>query len=200
MERHYLPEPITLVVHTKVLSGDDMLTQERLKEILKYSPETGEFVYLVPRKGGSGINTGDIAGDLCMYGYRRIGIDGKRYRACRLAWLYMTGEWPEKHVDHVNGIRSDDRWGNLRHASIRENAFNRGVSERCSIGIKGVGVRDIKGTTYAYADCRAGNVRKTRFHNVKKLGLMVAVAKASLDAIAIRESLHGEFATHSRGA
>lgn len=176
-----------------------MLTQERLKEIIKYSPETGEFVYLAHRKGGSGIKAGDVAGDLCMYGYRRIGIDGKRYRACRLAWLYMTGEWPEKHVDHKNGIRSDDRWENLRSASVRENAFNRGVSDRNSVGIKGVGVRNIKGTTYAYADCRAGSVRKTSFYNVKKLGLMVAVAKAALDAIAIRESMHGKFANHARG-
>jgi hypothetical protein len=175
-----------------------MLTQSRLKEILKYSPDTGEFVHLVQKKGGRGIKPGDVAGDFCSYGYRRIGIDGKRYRACRLAWLYMTGEWPEKHVDHVNGIRSDDRWENLRSASIRQNAFNRGVSQRNSVGIKGVGVRDIKGATYAYADCRAGDVRKTSFYNVKKLGLMVAVARAAIDAKAIRESLHGEFATHAR--
>jgi hypothetical protein len=173
-----------------------MLTQERLKEILKYSPETGEFVYLAPRKGGSGIKSGDIAGDLCTYGYRRIGIDGKRYRACRLAWLYMTGEWPEKHIDHKNGIRSDDRWENLRPASVRENACNRTASQKNSIGIKGVGVRDIKGTTYAYADCRSGEVRVAKFYNVRKLGLMEAVALAATAVMSAREDLHGEFAKH----
>ena len=79
------------------------LTQERLKELLHYDPETGVFKWKQERRGGEFysvvlVKVGDIAGSLRSgeRGYRhwKIGVDGENYRAHRLAWFYMKGEWP----------------------------------------------------------------------------------------------------------
>jgi hypothetical protein len=73
-------------------------------------------------------------------GYRQIEIDYKLFKAARLAWLYMTGSWPENLVDHVNGNRSDDRWCNLRAATYQENARNRKPGKRNKSGKVGVAI------------------------------------------------------------
>ena len=98
-----------------------MLTLERLKELFSYDPETGHFTRLPGQayrpKGG------DIAG--CVKsGYLVIRVDGVLYRAHRLAWLYMMGQWPENEVDHINGAKGDNRWKNLRDVTISENRQN----------------------------------------------------------------------------
>jgi hypothetical protein len=71
-------------------------------------------------------------------GYVEIGVDGRRYQAHRLAFLMMTGAWPEDCLDHINGARADNRWSNIRQASACENARNscRPVNNRS--GFKGV--------------------------------------------------------------
>ena len=111
-----------------------MITQENLKSILHYSPETGLFTRLVNRQC---VRAGDIAGYQTEYGYIRIGIDGKNHRAHRLAWLYMTGSWPSEQIDHINGIRSDNRWENLREATHGQNKMN-SLSPLNKCGLKGV--------------------------------------------------------------
>ena len=84
-----------------------MLTQERLKELLHYNPETGLFTRLIQRtNGGSGF--------IHSTGYVHIYIAGKTYAAHRLAWFYMTGEFPKHDIDHINGIKHDNRFCNLR--------------------------------------------------------------------------------------
>ena len=87
------------------------LTQKKLKKILKYNSETGVFTWLVSK---SGIKR-KLAGSIDREGYRRIGIEGKNYSASRLVWLYMEGYFPEYQIDHINRIKNDDRWENLRH-------------------------------------------------------------------------------------
>lgn len=91
-----------------------MLTQKRLKELLKYNPDSGAFRWRV-----SWTRTRLPAGCIHSDGYRRIEIDGRRYLASRLAWLYMKGRMPENFVDHINRIRDDNRWANLRHVGKR---------------------------------------------------------------------------------
>lgn len=101
-----------------------MITQKELIEILIYCPDTGIFRWKikVSRKN----NIGAIAGHLHRKtGYIRIIIKGKQYRANRLAWLYMTGEWPKNQVDHKNKVRHDNIWLNLRDLTNRENCNNR---------------------------------------------------------------------------
>ena len=68
---------------------------------------------------------GKRAGSISKQGYRRIGINGKTYRAGRLAFLYMTGRWPNPEVDHENKVRDDDRWNNLRELTKLQNMQNR---------------------------------------------------------------------------
>lgn len=100
-----------------------MITQERLKYLLKYDPNSGIFVWI--RNTTKSVMIGDKAGSKhYKNGYHSICIDGKRYLAHRLAWLYMTGIWPKDQIDHINGIRDDNRWTNLRTATCSENHQN----------------------------------------------------------------------------
>lgn len=115
--------------------SDDTLTASILRQLFRYSPETGEFFWIVPRKGRK---LGARAGGIDLGGHRVIGIDGKLYRAARLAFLYMTGEWPKNHVDHINGIRDDDSWANLRDVTNKENARNARTGSNNSSGHIGV--------------------------------------------------------------
>src|SRR5262245_26632184 len=88
------------------------ITAERLREVLSYDLETGWFRWRVSPKH-SGIRIGRIAGQ-CDCGYWRIEIDGKAYLAHRLAWLYVTGKFPDQQIDHVNGDGTYNAWCNLR--------------------------------------------------------------------------------------
>jgi hypothetical protein len=100
------------------------LTADRLRQVLEYCPLFGEFRW---RKSRPGCVSGKIAGTINSNGYRQIQIDGIFHRASRLAWLYQTGAFPEPSlfIDHINGVRDDDQWCNLRLATPKENARNR---------------------------------------------------------------------------
>ena len=99
-----------------------MLIQERLKQILEYEPETGEWFWLDCQRNGY---SGKPAGWIDAYGYRRVKIDGKTYICSRLAFLYMTGEFPADEVDHIDRDPTNDCWRNLREANRSENMLNR---------------------------------------------------------------------------
>lgn len=111
-----------------------MLTADRARELLTYDPETGVFAWRVSRPGAA---SGTVAGTRTGQGYIQLSIDGKRYRANRVAWLMTTGEWPEGVVDHRDGDRSNNRWANLRDTTQTVNAQNRRRS-RGSLGLLGV--------------------------------------------------------------
>lgn len=106
------------------------LTAQQVRDILHYDPETGIFTWL-PYSGKKGrVNAGDVAGCLRASGYIFIGTGNAIYRAHRLAWLYMTGEWPKHQIDHINGDRSDNRWVNLRDLTNAINCQNIRVGSR----------------------------------------------------------------------
>jgi hypothetical protein len=116
-----------------------MLTVGRLRELLHYDPETGIFTW-IGRSRGSNIVLGTPAGTSeGSDGYIRIGIDGKQYRAHRLAWLYMTGEWPSEEVDHEHGDRADNRWEKIREATRVQNMRNKTLYKNNFTKMKGVG-------------------------------------------------------------
>lgn len=118
-----------------------MLTQERLKQLLHYNPETGVFTNRVPR---GRVKAGDIAGWMGANGRRYVYI-GKFYLAHRLAFLYMTGSWPIDEVDHLNGDPADNRWINIRLATSTLNKENRRIARSDSaLGIMGVRQRHHK--------------------------------------------------------
>jgi len=87
------------------------MTQSELKKLLSYNPDTGVFTCITPTS--KRINIGDVAGSEGQ-GWILITINKKPYRANRLAWLYMTGEWPSHDVKCINGITDDVRWNNLK--------------------------------------------------------------------------------------
>lgn len=99
-------------------------SHEHLKSILEYSPETGVFTRLVDFASNArkGLPTGNIQSS----GYVQISIKSRWYVAHRLAWFWMTGEWPPAEIDHINRIRSDNRWANLRPATRSQNMMNKG--------------------------------------------------------------------------
>lgn len=97
-----------------------MLTQERLKELLHYDPETGVFTRLY----GNECWKGKAAGGKDEKGYVRVRLYGAKYRAHRLAWLYMTGSWPKNQIDHINRIKHDNRIDNLRDVNNSQNKQN----------------------------------------------------------------------------
>jgi hypothetical protein len=85
------------------------LTAERLRELLNYDPDTGVFTWRV--RPVHSHRVGDIAGSVrTTRGYRLIGVAGRVYKAHRLAWLYMMGEWPKDQIDHINRDPSDNRF------------------------------------------------------------------------------------------
>lgn len=123
------------------------LTQERLRAVLNYDPDSGLFRWRVSR--GRSAKTGQVANHLAD-GYIRITIDGSRYLAHRLAWFVVFGAWPIELLDHKNGDRSDNRLCNLRLATRTENSRNASLSASNRCGFKGVHHRP----TVTYRDGR----------------------------------------------
>lgn len=117
-------------------------TQSQLKEVLDYNPDTGIFKWLV--KLNTRILIGQRAGNTSSCGYRKIKIGGKLYREHRLAFLFMTGSIP-KCIDHINRIKVDNRWINLREATYSQNRANTQLYTNCKSGIKGVSFHDKSG-------------------------------------------------------
>ena len=107
-----------------------------IKDYINYDPETGAFTYKKVRKRGSSV--GDIAGYLHSRGYWIIGFEGKYLQASRVAHYLMTGEWPVEEIDHINRVRDDNRWCNLRPASRSLNNYNKDLHPLNKSGIAGV--------------------------------------------------------------
>jgi hypothetical protein len=98
-----------------------MITQERLKKLFHYDPSTGFFTRLISMGTAS---KGSISNRRDRYGYISIQIDYKDYLAHRLAFLYMTGKFPEIDIDHKDSIKHHNWWDNLREATESQNQQN----------------------------------------------------------------------------
>lgn len=117
--------------------GKQILTQARLKELLHYDPDTGIFTrrYNIPN---CHIRAGDVAGHKNQRGYVVIKLFQQAHKAHRLAFLYMTGSFPENEVDHVKHIKHDNRWAKLCEATRTDNNRNRSTPHNNRSGIQGV--------------------------------------------------------------
>jgi hypothetical protein len=111
------------------------MDQQKLKSVLWYDPDSGLFYWLC--KGGSA-SPNKVAGCWTSQGYVKIRINGVLYQAHRLAWLYMTGDWPTQEIDHINRDKADNSWTNLRDVTRSENLLNSDLQVNNLSGFKGV--------------------------------------------------------------
>jgi hypothetical protein len=107
----------------------------RLREVLEYSPESGEIRNRVSRARAL---KGAVAGNKNADGYLCLMVDGKMLKAHRVAWCLMTGEWPTKHIDHIDGDKRNNSWLNLRQADAAQNAQNIAAASDRRDGLVGV--------------------------------------------------------------
>lgn len=112
-----------------------MITKEEIEKHLRFNPRNGCFYW----KGRQGhMQEGDVAGRTDSKGHRQITINRRAYLAHRLAWTVTHGEWPDHHIDHKNGDRSDNRPQNLRACTRSQNNANARIREDSTVGLKGV--------------------------------------------------------------
>lgn len=111
---------------------------EKLSSAYTYRPDTGDFVWAI-NPGKLRHLLGRIAGSCRGDGYRRMTVGGQEYMVHRLVWLVEHGVWPQNDIDHVNGVRSDNRVANLRDVPRFVNIQNRKRSDSDSkTGVLGV--------------------------------------------------------------
>lgn len=168
----------------------DDLTQSRVRELLDYDPETGIFIWRVDRVANRRVikAAGSVAGCVMKVkknSYRVIKINDRQYSAHRLAWLLVTGSWPERDIDHRDGDGLNNRWRNLREATSAQNSANRRLSRNNTSGAKGVSWRTDLGKWKATIE-----VARRRRH----LGFFVDKADAAAAYEAAAMEHFGEFA------
>lgn len=120
-----------------VKKPSEELTQGRLKELVEYDPAIGDLRWKVEK--GPNAKAGGLISYVNPCGYTEVCIDGRSYRGHRLAWLYMTGQFPAGIIDHKDGCKLNNSWENLRQATHSQNHANV-RSSRCKSGFKGVSI------------------------------------------------------------
>lgn len=143
---------------------NNQITAARLREVLHYDPDTGVFSRRERvGRGRNGSRCG-TAGTTHSKGYVTIKVDGKTYKAHRLAWLYMTGVWPADQIDHRDTNRSNNAFANLREATGPENSQNQiHPSRNNKSGRLGVTYRKDSGKWAAILCVNGKNVRLGSF-------------------------------------
>lgn len=156
------------------------LTAEIARALWRYEPETGYFFWIgAPRVG---IKAGGRAGSFDGR-YWRLQHAGKYYKASRVAWLVVTGAWPNHQIDHINRDKTDDKFCNLREATNAQNCRNRSTRKDNKLAATGVCRTRYAFVSKIYADGKGHHLGSFR---------SLAEAKAARDVAAAR--LHGDFA------
>jgi hypothetical protein len=162
-----------------------MITGTTLSLFYDYNPITGNFThktYRGPRSGGPG----SIAGTKMSTGYISIKLpNGPSVLAHRLAWLWMTGEWPKEEIDHKNRDRLDNRWENLREATRSQQAQNGSKRSTNNSGVVGVSFDKSRGKWVARLTLNGVFIYQKRFGTFEE----ACVARKSAE-----ERFFGEYA------
>lgn len=152
------------------------LTAERVREILAYDPEVGVFTWRVRPSRNSRLKAGDVAGMDTGRGYLRIGIGYRLFPVHRLAWLYVHGMWPTNQIDHINGVKADNRITNLRDIDSFGNCQNVGPTSRNTSGYRGVSL--VQGRWRAMLKSKNKQHYLGMFSDIKDAARAYAVAAA----------------------
>lgn len=152
------------------------LTQAALADLLEYRPETGQFVWVKPRRA---VRVGREAGSINSKGYRNLKVAGHLYSAHRLAWFYVHGVWPEQ-IDHINGDKDDNRIANLRDCTQAENGQNLAINSRNKVGIPGVFFNNTRNRWQASIQVNGKPRYLGRYKTAEEAGVAYAQAKAKL--------------------
>lgn len=173
---------------TLIMMGSNMadLTYDIARQLLKYEPETGKLFWkerpreMFPADRHWKMWNTRFAGSEAFTsvdgsGYRHGGIFARIYKAHRVIWLMQTREWPSEQIDHINGVRDDNRFGNFRSVSSAENSRNRSLAVNNISGVTGVFWRKRTQKWHAQIDIDGCRIR---------LGCFAAIE----DAIAARSA------------
>jgi len=153
----------------------------KVREILTYDPNTGRFTWSISRS--SRAQAGAEAGTQDPSGYIRIQVDRKLYWAHRLAFYLVTGQEPDE-VDHINRLKSDNRWENLRAASRDQNGANLGLRSDNTSGFPGVSWNPKARKFQAYI---------TSFRKMTSLGYFSTLEDAAQARFEAEEAIFGRF-------
>ena len=158
-----------------------MITQELLKDFVKYNELTGDFYWL---RNTLRHREGEKAGISRKSGYLRICINGIRYESHRLAWLYVYGVMPKGVIDHINGNPFDNKISNLRDCTQSDNAKNMKIKSVNTSGYIGV----------SYDKTRDKWLAQGRYNGKKKnLGRFETKEQAADAYVNFAKNHYGEF-------
>lgn len=153
-----------------------------LHRLLNYDPITGHVTWKVRKRNG--VKIGDVCGHVASNGYLRMMIHKKSYAVHQIAFAMYYGRWSKDEVDHINGVKLDNRIANLREATGSENQYNK-VSGCNTSGFKGVGFNKRLGKYRAIIKKDKKSVYLGSFDDPQEAAH--AYNKAAI-------ALHGEFA------
>ena len=156
------------------------LTHEKVRLKFNYDQASGIFTRAVDARSHK---AGSVVTGTKSHGYVRIWVDGKQVAAHRLAWFWMTGEWPSMDIDHIDGCRDNNAWNNLRHVDRSMNLENmrKAKSHNRSTGLLGAYHSPTKGRFVSRIQVRGQN---------KNLGSFATAEEAHLAYMSAKRTLH----------
>lgn len=170
------------------MTSKKLPTVDYLRKRLRYEPETGRLFWLdcesMPNSWRAQFSGTEAFTSVCL-GYHTGGIDYAMFRAHRVAWAIYYGEWPSSQIDHINGVRTDNRIENLRVVTQQENMRNLKMSKTNTSGVTGVSWVGSKGKWQATISVGNRN---------KYLGLFTSID----DAKSAREAASAYYGFSSR--
>ena len=160
----------------------ELLTHEEVRRLFHYDKDTGIVTRNVYTSSRSKI--GDVVGSFDKYhGYLRVNINHKSYRIHRIIFLWMNGDFPKHQVDHINQIRTDNRWVNLREVTHKDNLRNLSLRGTNTSGFNGVNWNKATSKWLSYIRVDGKLIR---------LGLYESI----IDAVAARISANTKYGFH----
>ena len=143
---------------------DNIITPNRLKELLNYDNELGVFTWIKPTSNI--VKAGQLAGTPHSMGYTTIKLDRYLYLAHRLAWFYVHGSWPNE-IDHIAHNKTNNKISNLRDTSHSDNMKNQKIRNTNTSGINGVYWDASRGKWASSIHVKNRNIHLGRFVDIE---------------------------------